>query len=114
MEAAAEEQEAEPAGVENAAEEAAEEQAQAPAEDAAEETAAQEPEEEGPLMARITASSLTVRAEASYTGEIIGYADYNSMVEIADPEPEGDWIQIRWEGKKAYVNRSFIDLEEGE
>ncbi|MCR5736553.1 MAG: SH3 domain-containing protein [Eubacterium sp.] len=77
----------------------------------AEETAAEtEAQEEVSGQIRITADTLTVRADASQDADTLGLVDEGDVFDVISRN--GEWIQIEYQGQTGYVNAEFVqDVE---
>ena len=58
---------------------------------------------------KITADTLSVRAEASLEAEVIGLVDMDQEFEVISTE--GEWVQINYEGQTGYVNAAYVSFQ---
>lgn len=58
---------------------------------------------------KVTADTLSVRAEASLEAEVIGLVDMDQEFEAISTE--GEWIQINYEGQTGYVNAAYVSFQ---
>ncbi len=58
---------------------------------------------------KVTADTLSVRAEASLEAEVIGLVDMNQEFEAISTE--GEWVQINYEGQTGYVNAAYVSFQ---
>ncbi len=56
---------------------------------------------------RITADTLTVRAEASQDSETLGLVDEGDVFDVISQN--GEWIQIDYQGQQGFVNAGFVE-----
>ncbi len=59
---------------------------------------------------QIIAHSLNVRSQPSLDGEILGTLKQKSVIDVLDES--GDWLEIEFNGQKAFLYRDYVDLLE--
>ncbi len=59
-------------------------------------------------VAKVTASTLRVRAKASTSSAVVGKVNKNRSLEVLSVS--GKWVKVSYSGKPAYVHRDYVTL----
>lgn len=69
-----------------------------------------DPSEETLIKGTVTASKLNVREEPNTTSERLGQLLKGTVINIE--KKDGDWLEIQFQGKPAYVHKNFVEIHD--